>query len=71
MNNYKVTTMEILTLINLIFSILGGLVTLLAIISPLTKATWDDKVLLFLKGVLNSVKVNNTEKTILINLKKD
>jgi hypothetical protein len=61
---------DILNLIELILTIIGTLVTLLTIIAPITPAKWDDKVLLVLKGVWNSVKVNKEDQTILIGIKK-
>jgi len=63
--------MDILTIIQTLLAIIGSLITLLTIIAPLTPAKWDDKVLLFLKGIWSSVKVNKTNQTILIKIKKD
>ena len=49
---------------------MGGLIALLTIIAPITPAKWDDKVLLVLKGIWSSVKVDKKNQTILINIEK-
>jgi len=63
--------MDIITLIQTIMTVVGALITLLTILAPLTPSKFDDKVLLFLKGIWSSVKVNKSDQTILINIKKD
>lgn len=63
--------MDIMTIIQTILTTIGALTALLTIIAPLTPSTWDDKLLIALKGVWNSVKVNKKQQTILINIKKD
>ena len=63
--------MDIMAIIQMILTIIGGLITILTIIAPLTPAKWDDKVLLALKGIWSAVKVNKADQTILINIKKD
>lgn len=61
--------MDVFTAIELVFKIIGGVVTILAVVSPFTKNTWDDKILLGLKGVINSTKLTKEEKTVLIQIK--
>ena len=62
--------MEIITIIQNGLAIIGGIVTLLGIIAPLTNTEWDDKLLLKLKSFLNKTKVNKKNKSILISLKE-
>lgn len=61
--------MEIIMLLDTIFTGLGILVAILAFIAPLTKATWDDKLLLSLKEFTSKVKLNKAEQTVLIQVK--
>lgn len=63
--------MDIIAIVQLLLTIIGGLITLLTIIAPLTPAKWDDKILLALKGIWGAVKVNKSNQTILIKIKKD
>ena len=61
--------MEIIQMIDIAVTIIGGVVVLLGVIAPFTKATWDDKILLALKGLTNKVKINDNEGTVLIQVK--
>jgi len=61
--------MDFITAIQIFMTALGAIVTLLGIISPFTKSTVDDKILLALKGFTNAVKVNEEEKSVLIQVK--
>ena len=63
--------MDIIAIVQLLLTVIGGLITLLTIIAPLTSAKWDDKVLLALKGIWGAVKINKSNQTILIKIKKD
>lgn len=51
-------------------TVIGGVVTILTVIAPLTKATWDDKILLSFKGLWNSIKIDKTNKTVLLQIKE-
>ena len=61
--------MDVFAIIELTFKILGGAVILLGLIAPLTKSEKDDKFLLALKKALNGVKLNKSDKTVLIQVK--
>jgi len=60
---------DIIQTIETLFTIVGAGVTVLSIIAPLTKATWDDKLLIGLKRLLNKVKLNKENQTIIIQVK--
>ena len=61
--------MDFITGVQTVMTVMGGLVIILGVIAPFTKSTVDDKILLALKGFTNSVKVNETAKTVLIQVK--
>lgn len=62
--------MEVMQIIELGLTVIGGATILLNVIAPLTKNVKDDKILLFLKKVLAAVSVNVDDKTLNINSKK-
>lgn len=61
--------MDVITGIELALKVIGGLVTILAVIAPFTKNTWDDKILLALKSGVSNIKLNKEDKTVLIQIK--
>ena len=60
---------DIMQAFDMALTIIGGVVVILGVISPFTKNTWDDKILLALKGMSSKVKVNKEEGTVLIQVK--
>ena len=61
--------MDFITLVQTFMTALGAIVILLGIVAPFTKSTVDDRILLALKGFTNAVKVNEEEKSVLIQVK--
>ncbi len=62
--------MEIMQIINLGLTIIGGATVLLNTFAHLTKNKTDDKILAFLKKVLAIISVNVDDKTLNINSQK-
>ena len=66
-----VITMDVILALQNFMTIVGGLITLLTIIAPLTPSKWDDKILISLKALWNGVKISDKDSTVLITVKKD
>jgi|TARA_Y100000310_G_scaffold344582_1_gene458120 hypothetical protein len=62
--------MEITEIIKIILEIIGGSTILLNIMAPLTKNKMDDKVLSFLKRLLQVMSLNVENNQLVINLKR-
>lgn len=49
---------DIITVIKGVLMIVGGATAVLNVVAPMTKSTWDNKVLQFLKKILEVVALN-------------
>ena len=62
--------MEIITIIQVILQIIGVATIALNIFAPLTKNKTDDKIVAFLKRILEIVSLNMVDNKLIINLKR-
>ena len=62
--------MEFLSIVDAVLTVIGSLIALLTLISPFTKAKWDDKVLNFLKMVWSMLKVRPDDNEVVIKISK-
>ena len=54
---------DIINIVNIALTIVGGVSVVLGIVAPLTKNVKDDKILFWIKKVLSMVSVNVNDKT--------
>lgn len=62
--------MGIITIIQVILQIIGVATIALNIFAPLTKNKTDDKIVAFLKRILEIVSLNMVDNKLIINLKR-
>ena len=61
---------DIMQIISIGLTVIGGATVLFNIVAPLTEATWDNKVLEVLKSILGAVSLNRDSSKITIKLNK-
>ena len=62
-------TIDIMAILSIGLSVIGGATVLFRIVAPLSKASWDNKVLKVLESILGAVALNKDNSKIEIKVK--